>query len=249
MDAHELKHLEEIERYLDGEMTDQDKLAFEQRLTTEPILKQEYDVLNSVVNQVQSSKREELKSLLQKADLELDDKPIIQPKGVLFWRYAIAASITMMIGITVFYYYSNNKVDNREKLVAAYWQKDNGLPVLMDEKSNASLDNAMTAYKSGNYDYAFSQLESLTQTDTVLYYEGLCSFELKKDATTYILHVAENNSSVFQAKAKYYLLLLYIKADKKEDVVKLMNELLKEADHPYRDQIMKLSQEPYLASR
>ena len=248
MDAPELKHFEEIERYLDGEMTDQEKLAFEQRLTNEPLLKQEYDVLNSVVNQVQNSKREELKSLLQKADLELDDKPINRPSGVLFWRYAIAASITLMISLSIFYYY-NSKVDNREKLVAAYWQKDKGLPVLMDENSNASLDNAMTAYKSGNYDYAFSQLEALTQTDTVLYYEGLCSFELKKDATTYIKPVAENSSSVFQAKAKYYLLLLYIKADKKVDAVKLLNELLKETEHPYREQILRLSQEPYLASK
>jgi hypothetical protein len=248
MDAYELKHLEEIERYLDGEMTDQERLAFEQRLTTEPLLKQEYDVLSSVIKQVQNSKRDELKSLLQKADLELDDKPVSQPKGILFWRYAIAASITLMIGLSVFYYY-NSKVDNREKLVAAYWKKDNGLPVLMDEKSNASLDNAMTAYKGGNYDYAFSQFEALTQTDTVLYYEGLCSFELKKDATTYIKPLAENNRSVFQSKAKYYLLLLYIKADKKQDAINLLNELLKDTDHPYREQILKLSQEPYLSSK
>jgi len=246
MDAHELNHFEEIERYLDGEMTDQEKLAFEQRLTDEPLLKQEFDVLNSVVMQIQISKREELKSLLQKADQELDEKPITRTSGVRFWRYAIAASITLMIGLTVFLFYNNQPI-NREKLVAAYWQKDNGLPVLMGD-SNANLANAMTAYKNGNYDYAFSQFEALQQTDTVLYYEGLCSFELRKDAITFIKEVADNNNSVFQAKAKYYLMLLYVKADKKEAAIKLLRELIQVTDHPYREEILKLSKESYFAN-
>ena len=160
----------------------------------------------------------------------------------------MAASVMLMLGLTVFYYY-NTRLDNREKLVAAYWQKDNGLPVMMDENSNASFDNAMTTYKSGEYEYAFNQLQALKQTDTVLYFEGLCSFELKKDAVTYIKPVAENNNSVFQAKAKYYLMLLYVRDGKRDEAIKLLNDLLNEADHPYREQILKLSHEGYFASK
>jgi hypothetical protein len=253
MAEHELKYLEEIERYLDGEMTAEEIILFEQGLIDEPQLKQEYDVLNAVVKEVRESKKRELKALLNEVDKELDNnKPNnIEPNTYkttplfpTFLKYAIAASVLFMIGVSVFWLI-NQSGSNREKLVADYWQKDAGLPVMMGESDAVKFDNAMSDYKSGKYNEALNLFKQIPASDTVLYYSALCMSELKQDATNQFQIVADNQSSVFQDKAKYYLLLLNIKADKKTKASKLMNELLGNKNHPYYSSIEKLSNEAY----
>jgi hypothetical protein len=242
----ELKYFERIESYFDKEMSEQERILFEKELGTNEDLKQEFAVYTAIVEEVKQKKRSELKAKLEQADKELDNPFQIKPvSGQRFWRYSLAACITLMISLSIGYLYLN-RISN--KLVAAYWQRDTGLPVMMNGDSNAPFDNAMTAFKSGDYAYAFAQFEHLQQTDTILYYEGLCSFELKGDAANYMKPVAENRNSIFQAKAKYYMILLYISAEKKEEARKLLSELRMDTEHPYKEQIEKLSKETYFTS-
>ncbi len=253
MDAHELKYFEEIERYLDSEMTERERVLFEQRLIEEPLLKQEFDVLSAVVRQVSESKRHELKTLLQEADKELDNGNVSSTSGRQkqtaidgnrFWNYAIAACITLIVGISMFWLFNHADAD-REKLVANYWQKDEGLPVMMGESEAVKFDNAMSNFKVGKFDDALNLFKQVYASDTVIYYTALCMSELKQDAAQQFKTVAEQPNSAYQDKAKYYLLLLYIKADKKAEAKTLLNDLLENKSHPYYTLIEKLSNEAY----
>jgi hypothetical protein len=256
MDAHELKYFEEIERYLDGEMTDQERIQFEQRLIAEPLLKKEYDVLSAIVYEVGESKKRELKAMLQNVDEELDNvtpsnsvnkhKAIKKSlsEGRHFWNYAIAACVTLLVGISIIWLVNHADAD-REKLVAQYWQKDAGMPVMMGESDAVKFDNAMSEYKAGKYSEAFILFKQIPSSDTVVYYTALSMSELKQDATTQFKIVAKQQNSVFQDKAKYYLLLLHIKADKKTEAQNLLNDLLTNKNHPYYTFIEKLSSEAY----
>ncbi len=246
MDAHELKYGEEIERYLDGEMTEQERVAFEERLADDAVLKAEFAVLYEIVKQVKENKRASLKSLLEKTDAELDNKTStktipLQPKRN--YLTAIAASLVLVLGISVAWY--SMKLNTNEKLAAKYWQKDAGLPVLMAENKEIIFDNAMSAFKAGEHKFAYKQFEKIPTNDTVAYYKALCQHELNQSPKENLLLVANNNESVFNAKAKYYLLLVYIKDNNKAEAKKTLQELLTNTTHPYYNSIQQLSKEAF----
>ena len=245
MDAAELKYHEEIERYLDGEMSESESIAFEQRLLSDTTLKYEYDVLSTVVKQIEDGRREQIKAMLLKADEELDSETKIYKKeGQRFWHYALAACVCLLIGISLFYAY-NYKEKERENLVASYWQKDAGLPVMMGENKTAMFDNAMSDYKIGNYTEAIKLFNQLPPNDTIDYYTGLSLSEIHRDAIPLLKKVANNTQSVFSLKAKYYLLLLQIKNNNKKEARALLAELLAMPAHPYYSLIEKLRKEDY----
>ncbi len=151
--------------------------------------------------------------------------------------------MVLVLGISVAWYSLSQ--NNNQKLVAKYWQKDAGLPVLMAESKEIIFDNAMSAFKAGEYKFAVEQFNKLLINDTVAYYKALCQHELNQSPKENLLLVANNNESVFNAKAKYYLLLVYIKDNNQAEAKKILQELLTNTTHPYYNSIQQLSKEAF----
>jgi hypothetical protein len=92
-----------VSRYLDNEMSDVEKLEFENRLASDPGLKEEYAFQKDVIQAVKESRRMELKSRL--SNIQPPSTPIYQTLGV---KIAAVASITAIVGVGT-YYMLNNK--------------------------------------------------------------------------------------------------------------------------------------------
>ena len=69
-----LKHIELIENYVEGKLSEREKQDFETRLIVDSEFKEEFDLYNTVVAGIQDAGRENLKTKLKLADDELDNK-------------------------------------------------------------------------------------------------------------------------------------------------------------------------------
>jgi hypothetical protein len=100
-----LSHEQLVDRYLDNEMSEIDRLEFENQLIQNPELREEYGFQKDLIEGIKESRRLELKA-------RLDSIPISTPfyQSLLFKSIA-AATITAGIGIGL-YYLADQSNDN-----------------------------------------------------------------------------------------------------------------------------------------
>ncbi len=90
-----------VSRYLDNEMSDVEKLDFEQRLETDPQLKKEFSFQNELVTAIKEHRRMELKARLARIDVPA---PFIHAIGL---KIAAVATATIIIGSGIYYAVQN----------------------------------------------------------------------------------------------------------------------------------------------
>lgn len=94
--------LEEIvSRYLDGDMSEIEKLDFQSRLVTDPVLQEEYNLQKDMVEAIKIYRKTELKSKLSQVQL-----PGTAWYQTLGGQIAATASITAMVGLGAYLYFS-----------------------------------------------------------------------------------------------------------------------------------------------
>jgi len=172
MNDTENKDLAIIERYFDLDLSDNELLSFEDRLSADPSFSQKVQLFQESIALVKNkySDKEEIRrvnkwrSALEKTTHEADDS----------WKYwGIAASLFMalIIGLVV---YTNQKTIDYEKLAQNGWDKKigldyNSLRTGSDDSLKINVLTAYHAYSNQKYDAALKALQSYKSKD--LYYE------------------------------------------------------------------------------
>ncbi len=236
-----LKHIEEIESYYEGKLSDEAKLEFEKRLESSIELKNEFELYLTVRSGLKNlSEEKKLKEELKKADKELDNR-------ISFKQWlkplSIAASIALIIGM-IWYNYSYKS--SSKMLAEKYYVQDTGLPIFMSANSNIQLDKAMQFYQDKNYNEAIKVLRGIRMNDTIEYYLGLCNFNINKDAIKEFDDVYNDKQSIYSDKAGYYEVLALLNKNKITKAKILINVLYQNKQHPFIENLKKLKQEPEL---
>jgi len=241
MNEQGLKYFDLIERYLDNEMQEDERISFDKELEQNEILKKELEVYQAIVSEVKNgSKRRDLKDKLRDADKDLDQEITLKPHSIKLWQYSIAASILLIIGIGAFYYYYNTG-DKYIAIADKYWEHDNGLAVTMGEDKSA-FDAIMNAYKLKDYKQCNDLLqESLKQkpyNDTLTYYGAVIEHELNNDeiSISEFRKVAALPTSIFKEKSEYRLALLLLKSNKVKEAKSILSAIAQNPNHQYVDQ-------------
>ena len=241
-----LKNIEEIENYFEGKLSLEDKLLFEAKLESDSLLVAEFELYKQIRKAIVEKGREDLKNKFALADKELDDKDVstIQiSKKTNYKILAIAASVIAVVGISLFFFL--NKSKDYSQLADKYYEAEKGLPVEMG--TSARFDNLMNSYKSKNYTDTQRQLNELLQTDstndTLIFFNALVNDELKnyQPAITGYLHIP-STSNYFE-KSQYRLVLAYLKTNKKEKAIEIINQTLNNKEHLYYDKLNQLRAE------
>jgi hypothetical protein len=90
-----------VSRYLDGDMSEIEKLDFQSRLLTDPVLQEEYSLQKDMVEAIKIYRKAELKSKLSQVQL-----PGTAWYQTLGGQIAATASITAMVGLGSYLYLS-----------------------------------------------------------------------------------------------------------------------------------------------
>jgi len=221
-----LKHLELIEAYIEGTLTQEEKIDFEVRLLVDRELEEEFELYKNIVGGFQHIKTENIRQQLQAIDEELDNKKN-SSTNKFYWWAGIAACL---IFLQIYLYNSKSTIP---------LPIEEGLPVVMGDDNNVEFQNAMQLFKGGKYDASINRFNKLIimhpDNDTLNYFLGCSELNIQQylSASKHLQIVNVTNSSVFNLKAKYFLAYTLYKTNKTEDAKVLLDELNSNSDNPF----------------
>ena len=237
-----------IERYLDGEMSKEEKLWFTRELKGDPSLKKELELrkkLNEAVRETDVIDfRKQLQGVFEKSHVETLSRSRIFP---LSRRIAVglsALAIAFSGGLLVLL--SNHPMENREIYEAYFKPAEPGLTYRSEENAtDIELRSAMLFYEKGEYEQALRGFESVLRSDSTRIglnlYSGISQMEIKRysDANTSFHAIIDNNYILYIEQAEWYLAFCYLMTDNRKKAEEQF-EMIADREGYYQHQARKI---------
>lgn len=141
---------------------------------------------------------------------------------------ALAASFLILISVSTWAILSSG--NSPQKVFAANFKPDPGLPTTMSTSSNYDFYYGMVNYKRKEYGEAISRWETLyaanPENDTVVYFLGVANLANgnARQARKYLQSVKGKTESTFYEDAQYYLALALLKENKIEEAKQTLSK-------------------------
>jgi len=221
-----------IERYLGKTLTGEESVAFEKRLQEEPVWKEKVNEVNLLMLGIRETalvkKLEGFHHALAGESLIKKTKPVISMARV----WLVAASCIALLGLG--YWWLMGSESKYDKMYAAYYQPDPGLPTTMSVANNYQFDKGMVAYKAGDYreatDIWLGLAQSMPGNDSLFYFLGVAELALqhRDKALNYLKPLADDPQKPYSKEACWYAGLLLLKEGKTEEAA----AFIRKAQHP-----------------
>lgn len=199
---------EAIEAYVLDRMTLAERQAFEHRMASDSAFRAEVELERENIQAVELGGM--TRTLRGIAAEEHRGQRAGDRAGYL--KYAAAIAVLVVGGL-----WWAMRPSANEKLFAEHYVADPGLPVAMSATDDPAFADAMVSYKEGEYAKARAKWSPLLQqeptNDTLRYYIA-SSWLAEGDAEAAIPMfegLASNPGSVFQAHARWFLFLAYVR--------------------------------------
>ncbi|HNU55280.1 MAG TPA: hypothetical protein PKN30_01730 [Flavobacteriales bacterium] len=197
---------EAIEAYALGTMPAAEREHFEERLRTDPALRAELEQQRDHIRAVELGG-------LQRALKDIAQQQAASGNRRSWTPYLkVAAAVAVVMCAALWYAL---RPTTGERLYAAHFSPDPGLPVAMSAADDHAFQDAMVAYKLEDYAEARAKWSALLterpQNDTLRYYTAMAALGAKEVRTAIPLleAVRMDASSPFADQASWYLFLAY----------------------------------------
>jgi tetratricopeptide (TPR) repeat protein len=242
-----MKYSQLIERFVNGEMNDEQVRAFEKELAHNPELLEEFLLDQEISNAISETEIIEFRSKLGKIVRESRKKS----KGVMVYlqnrtfQYAAAASVVLLIAFVSFFSLMPHRISN-DRLFSMYYNSDQPLRIT---RSTTDIVEALKNYQNRNYSEAIKQfniiLESEPDNSAIRFYTGISYIETKQydKAAGYFENISLNNNSLYKKSAEWYLGLCQLKLGNKEKAVEIFNRIKNDASHDFNLDAMEILRE------
>ena len=234
-----LKHIELIEAYVEGRMSEADRAAFEVRIQTDADVFEEYELYQKIRTSFSDIQEERMRDQFGRIDRDMDLEKTDGAGGSSGLRIWMAVAAVTVMAILIFWKLFSGKFDSGQK-IAASLPVEEGLPVLMSSVDrNKLFADAMTQFKLEDFrasSVLFSELSVKDPlNDTLLYFSGYSFLKLTEypSAIDCFEKVVGQPGSIFFKKRQYCLSLAYWGAGKKGKAEELSDLILQDPDHPY----------------
>lgn len=206
---------EELEAYVLGTMEEGQRITFEQKLASDPELREELELERENILAVEMAGVERTLKDLRAAH------GTGSTEGGSRWAPLLkyAAMLALLLGAGIWWAV---RPSAQERVFAQYYHPDPGLPVPMSVVKDPEFQDAMVAYKLEDYAEAVSKWEPLLRTDpgndTLQFYiaSALLAQGRAGEAVPHFREVAANAVSAFQGKARWFLYLAYLRSGNHE---------------------------------
>lgn len=167
-----------FDAYRNEELSEAEKVAFEQRLQKEEVFKLEYEEYLNIVNGIRQFERERLKSFLEEeeeAERETAETKIVQMRTVspFAWvKYAAAVVLLLSMFPLVNYLTFESRIVSEHKLELI----DDNTMGEVEEDIRLNFYEAIELKKEGKIDEAIANLKTIQPNDINIYF--LAQYEL-----------------------------------------------------------------------
>jgi tetratricopeptide (TPR) repeat protein len=208
-----------IERYLDGEMSKEEKLWFTRELKGSPYLKKELELRKNLNDAIRETDvidfRKQLKGVFETSHVETLGRSRIFPVSR---RIAVGLSaLVIAVSGGLLSLLSNHHMENREIFETYFKPAEPGLTYRSEQnEADIELRNAMQFYENGKYEQALRGFESVLRSDSTRIglnlYSGISQMEIERynDANTSFHAIIDNNYILYIEQAEWYLAFCYL---------------------------------------
>ncbi|WP_421763106.1 hypothetical protein [Ekhidna sp.] len=211
-----MEDIEQIRKYIQNQLSAEDKSNFEKKLDAEKGLRDEVEKERLIMKGIAFSERERLKSVLQRGE---------QTRSK-YW-YAVAALIPLLIISYLFIYDSPNANSIYTNFYEPYGVYEFG-EVRGESLENNLEEEAFEAYKQGEYQEAYEKIKELQNaSDRIGYdlYAGICLMELERFEEALNMFDQIPESSKYIDIGTWYQALVLIKLERIGEASELLGEL------------------------
>jgi hypothetical protein len=147
----------------------------------------------------------------------------------------IAASVAVMVSLTIFYFFQSHKNQTPQELYNQYYFAYPAFAVVRGAADDQDAENpwqaALKQYESGNFQRAYTAFQmaelSLKNRDLARLYEGICLMELHEygDAAHRFQQILASGNVLLYNQACWYLALCRIKQQRIVDACSLLKKI------------------------
>jgi len=220
-----------LEKYIRGTLNSAEEDAFMNLLLTDEEFKREVDFAKDLRLVAEIEDDERFRSLLKGFEREIETRV---PKARIVFpykRWAVAATITILIGLGVFLVQVQN-FQSPEVLFTEYFEPYRNVvhPITRSEETPDLKTKAFLAYESKDYGMAISLFDTLDQQEANSYYlfytaNALLGYGKPEEAIVLLQSLSEN--STFEEQSNWYLALAHLKLANTEKSKKILEGIVR----------------------
>ncbi|MFA8433923.1 MAG: hypothetical protein ACEPOZ_05355 [Marinifilaceae bacterium] len=220
-------NFERIEEFLDGDLTGDELMEFEQDLLDDSDLQMELDLHEEINMAIMEDDVMDLRAKLEAIEPPASDKKRRLSLFLGKWQLA-AASLILMIGISSLFYLLGDRTYTNEEIYSSYYKPYN---VVINTRSaegstNDILVNALQSYEAKDYRTALSLFKDVLDKDSLNvtgnFYSGVSNIEIKEydAANVNFTRVIKHKNNLFLEQSEWNLAFCYLMTEEKEKAIK-----------------------------
>ena len=222
-----------IEEYLLDKMSSKEKEIFEQKLTKDTNLKQEFDIINSIFQSTELSVKEKMKIDLEnihRRNFQTTKPPIAKIVRISpFYKRAAIVFLLICASISLWVFSNQNGSIPQDQLYASYFEPTELAISYRGNQANRELENLQELFNAKKYRVFISELEDYKMDENdnpvLKLAKGQAHLELNQ------FSLAENNfkslltNPLYKDQANWYLGLSYLKQGKSKESLNYLSEI------------------------
>lgn len=234
-----MKRSERIQRYLDGEMSDEELKSFRQDLLRDPELIEELDLHRTVEEGIRNRDEMEFRRKLEDSytvfRMKQEEKKKLSGRKKFIIQLSSAMVAILIIGL--FFILDSEPLTN-DHLFEEYYatmEFDFTSRSVNEDKDDPNLLGGVRSYIERDFQISKLRLEEYLNNapgnkQTAYFFLGLCNIELGNysDAEFYLKRVAMGEFSYFREHSKWYLALTYLKMNNLNEAETIFSEFATE---------------------
>lgn len=224
--------LNDIERYLQDELTSPEREAFEEKIKQDPSLAQEVENHRTAIFLIKAGAVQTMKKKLEQYS-EYNTSPE-KTSSVIFnkwYVWAAAASVAIVISVLLLRPYEKKDPD---KIFIAYFKPPaTDRQILRGDSITNEKTQAFLSYEQGHYKEALAFYEKALKGqsgDELLFYAAASALGdgQSAKAIAYLNELLKEPTTLYRSRAQWYLSLAYLKDGQLEKSKPLLDELGKQ---------------------
>lgn len=238
-----MNDLEEIIKYVDHELKDEEIKAFEQKLVNDSSLLDKVHLFQEVNSALEDERYYDFLHKLKKIQIAYQDTDskrkdpelVIMPprsfKSKIHWYYPSAAAIGLIFIVSAFFYVNNLRPSN-EKLYNDYYHKyDANIVTRSEPTSQNDLITAIQLYDRGSYSEAISYFSRILNSDetniAAHFFLGVTYMETNSfsKAIDHLRIVISRPDTIFLEQAEWYIALCYLRTNQTVLAIKILTKI------------------------
>lgn len=221
------EHMELFDAYLQKKLSAEERLNFENRLSSDPGFAAEFEAFQLFEQDITDAEVTAFKDQLKQWDKSQEEKIVKKGRVITMKMIGLAASVAVILIVSILYFTST---PNHQELVAANFEPYDNILTVRGEKED--LDEGLIQYELGEYKTAISIFKAYPNNINAQFYLGEAELALNNYKNA--IHVFDDvlkTDGIFNEIATYHLALAYIGNDEISQAKETLSNIKIDSDY------------------